>query len=278
MSSDGIGQTIELYTRAPLLPRDQVLHLARLVQQGQADDATPRQQRAGLRARDQLIRANLRLVIHVAKRYRSRAPMCGLDLDDLVQEGCIGLARGVERFDPERGYRLSTFCTWWITQAITRRLELGGLVHRPAHVANVQAHLSRLPAGLTDEDAAAAIGATASQVHNARRPTLQKPTSLSAPLRAGSEEHSTLADTIAAPTGEDQLLQLDLADAVARLRQAEPDAVAALELAVVDGALLRDLAPLLGVQTTRSAGNRMARMKVQLAALVPEAQALLEAA
>lgn len=101
---------LETYLReideVPLLNAEREVHLGRLVQKGDEE------------AREEMIRANLRLVVSVAKRFRNR----GLTLPDLIAEGNLGLLKGIEKFDPEAGFRFSTYATWWIQQTIRRAL------------------------------------------------------------------------------------------------------------------------------------------------------------
>ena len=141
MSEAAFTQYLREATRYPLLTKDQEIILARQVQIWLHDEsATPSQKRAGRRAYEKLIRCNLRLVVSVAKRFANR--MKRSEMLDIVQEGNCGLAHGIKKFDPERGYALSTYVYWWIRQSITRYLSCHDRVIRlPSHAVEMLAKL-----------------------------------------------------------------------------------------------------------------------------------------
>jgi RNA polymerase primary sigma factor len=156
-------------------------------------------------ARETLIRNNLRLVISIAKRYRGY----GLPLIDLIQEGNIGLMTAVERFDPERGYRFSTYATFWIRQAIGRAVaNLSRTIRVPVHMhelivkvrraeQELQRELGRPP---TNAEVAAHVDLETEQIETARAAMVHM-ASLEQPLRYDTER--TLGEVIAHPVSEE---------------------------------------------------------------------------
>jgi RNA polymerase primary sigma factor len=125
------------------------------------------------RARNELVKRNLRLVVSVAKRYRGM----GLPFEDLIQEGNLGLLRAVEKFDPDRGHRFSTYVAWWIRQAVGRAVtDKGRAIRVPAHMGEkirkmtrtsneLSAELERDP---TDEEVAERLDWTVQEVRDAK--------------------------------------------------------------------------------------------------------------
>ncbi len=125
---EGIPSYLSRLTREPLLTPEEEVELTRSVQRGDA------------KARQRLIESNMRLVINIAKTYRSRS----IALEDLIQEGAIGLMQAAERFDPDKGFRFSTYATHWIRQAIGRAIDnKSKAIRLPAHVSQSLRRIER---------------------------------------------------------------------------------------------------------------------------------------
>ncbi len=165
---DAVGRFLKTIGRYALLAPDEELQLAHKVQrwlalEEQRPEGSTLEQwaqaiaitkaelqtviRHGQIAKKKMVECNLRLVVSIAKRYRNR----GLPFLDLIQEGTIGLTRAVEKFDPTRGYKFSTYATWWIRQSVNRGLQnKGRMIRLPAHmyekVSKVKQHYRELAA------------------------------------------------------------------------------------------------------------------------------------
>jgi len=215
---DAMGLYLGDIRRYPLLDRYAEIRLGRTVQAGirarerllQAEvPAAERQQleltaRAGQQAAADFAASNLRLVVSVARRYRRR----GLELGDLIQEGNMGLINAVERFDPDLGFRFSTYATWWIRQAITRAIiSSASTVRLPAGIRAKAAQLRaaedqlRLELGRSPsfEEVAAETGIPGGEAALVQRAS-RSPVSLSAPVGEDDTElGELLADSAPGP-------------------------------------------------------------------------------
>jgi RNA polymerase primary sigma factor len=187
------GDTLQLYLReigqVKLLTREEEIKLARRVQ------------RRDTRAREQMITANLRLVVKIARDYEN----LGLPLLDLINEGNIGLMKGVERFDPDKGAKLSTYAAWWIKQSIMSALaNHGKTIRLPAHVVERVGKMRRAEMKLqdilhrepTDQELGQEVGLDARRIRRYRDAS-RAPVSLDAPL--GDDESERISEIVADP-------------------------------------------------------------------------------
>jgi RNA polymerase primary sigma factor len=188
--------------RVPLLTAEEEVKLAQRMERGKAEQLKPNPSRRiiedGEEAQRRLTEANLRLVVSVAKKYIGR----GMSLLDLIQEGNIGLIRAVEKFDYTKGYKFSTYATWWIRQAITRAIAYQARTIRiPVHMVETINRLIRISRRLlqdlgrepTSEEIAEQMEISAEKVREIIKVS-QEPVSLETPI--GEEEDSHLGDFI----------------------------------------------------------------------------------
>ncbi len=277
MDADGFSAFLDRIGRAPLLTPAEELALARRVERGDLD------------AKQRLIEANLRLVVHVAKRFQRDDH--GLTLPDLVQEGTLGLIRAVEKFDHRRGHRFSTYAVIWIRQAVGRAIgDKGRPIRLPGHMsrrlrehdrveARLRAELGRDPSPAEVAAALEWLPEDVVQARDLRRTTL----SLHEPVGQGDGGAIELGELIAqdgadAPEtlAEVAALRAEVRRALGRLDARERDVVAVRYGLDDDPATVTETARQLGLR----AGDvrRLEALALRKLRAAPEAAALAEAA
>ena len=192
MTSDALQLYLEEIGKIPLLTDSEVIELARRLEGGDPD------------ARQRLVSANLRLVVAIAKRYQGR----GVLLEDLVQEGNLGLIRAVERFDYRRGFRFSTYAAWWIRHRITRAIaNQGRTIRLPVHIVDLVNKISRVSAQLTqtlgrepdDGEVADEMGLSVEELLEIRA-TASAPLSLEMPLDGNDGDEDEMGELLESHT------------------------------------------------------------------------------
>ena len=197
-----IDDPVKMYLKEigalPLLTSEEEIVLAKTVEAGMRADALPEEKEAAREAKKELADRNLRLVVSIAKKYLGR----GLQFLDLIQEGNLGLLKAVDKFDYTKGYKFSTYATWWIRQAITRAIaDQARTIRVPVHMVETINKLNRISRQLlqengreaTNEELAKAMGVSLAKIHEVKK-IAQDPISLETPI--GEKEDSHLGDFI----------------------------------------------------------------------------------
>ena len=219
--NDAMTWYLSTIGREPLLTPAEEIELGNQVQtmmrllEEQRDDYSVHERkilRVGKRAKERMLRANLRLVVSVAKKYQGK----GLELLDLIQEGSLGLERAVEKFDPTRGYKFSTYAFWWIRQSMTRAIACQSRTIRlPVHLSERLGTIRKVSLDLAHklgampsrQEIAEALSMPVEELDSLLRQSLTT-SSLDAPIHA-EEGRSYLGDLIADARIEEPLEQVE---------------------------------------------------------------------
>jgi RNA polymerase primary sigma factor len=272
LSLDSLKLYLTAIGRVPLLTAAEEVRLAKRIERGD------------VAAKQHMVEANLRLVVSIAKAYVGR----GLTLLDMIQEGSLGLIRAVEKFDHRKGYKFSTYATWWIRQAISRAIaDKGRTIRIPVHMVErinkvVQAErrlLQKLGREPSPAEIAADLHCSAQDVRELLR-IAQQPVSLERPT--GEDDESELGDfledsSVASPfdLASDALRRQSVAQVLAALPPRERNLIE-MRYGITDGSArtLHEVARILGI-SARAAGQIESRVLKKLKTL-PEAQPLRE--
>ena len=219
-AAGGVSDPVRLYLREcganPLLSAEQEMNLAKIIEKGKKKDATQEEKEAARAAKKEMANANLRLVVSIAKKYPGR----GMPFLDLIQEGNIGLLKAVDKFDYTKGYKFSTYATWWIRQAITRSIaDQARTIRVPVHMVETINKMNRVGRRFlqehgreaTNEELSKEMGISVEKIREAKK-AAQDPISLETPI--GEKEDSHLGDFI-----EDQKTASPEDEAAATMRR-----------------------------------------------------------
>lgn len=215
-----VSDPVRLYLRecgsTPLLSAEEEMTLAKQIEKGKLPTATEDEKFLAEEAKKAMANANLRLVVSIAKKYPGR----GMPFLDLIQEGNIGLLKAVDKFDYTKGYKFSTYATWWIRQAITRSIaDQARTIRVPVHMVETINKMNRIGRKFlqefgreaTNEELAKEMGLAVEKIREAKK-AAQDPISLETPI--GEKEDSHLGDFI-----EDQKTTSPEEEAAATMRR-----------------------------------------------------------
>jgi RNA polymerase primary sigma factor len=275
-TADDVRLYLEAAAREPLLTKEEEVELAMAIERGKEAEAklrrgrlrsarskaaAERAVREAERGRQRFILANLRLVVSVARKYQGQ----GLTLLDLIQEGNIGLMRAVELFDWRRGFKFSTYATWWIRQAITRAIaDRGRTIRLPVHVGerirkirSTAWHMAqRSGRDATAEELAAALDTTPQEIEELLELERRQPLSLQTPVGEETELGELLEE---AESGagydevEEQLLRREIGQTLDALLSEQERRVLAIRYGLGNGQplSLRETGRMMGLSAER---------------------------